>query len=512
MKKINKNIWLGTLALAMLNFNCTKLNEELYGSKFQKEGGATANTADLGGVYNQLNDFSNQANTYALEEHSTDEMMGPTRGTDWDDFGTWRKLHQHTWDPTHNQIYDTWNVLNTGVYRATSVISAASSNQIKAEASFLRAFFMFYVVDLYGQQPFREVTDDPDANPRVMSRKEATDYMIKDLEFAVANLTGGTPGQATKEGAEFLLAKIYLNKAVFYQNPASPAGPYTFDKADMDKVVLYTNAIINSGKYTLASNYYDNFKWDNTTASKELIFVRPNDPGAGQTASLENRTRMVEHYNTTPDGWNGFTTLAAFYSSFDDGDTRKSYVLPGYTDKTGQNVGFLIGQQKKYDASGNLVNVLDRSGNPLIFTPKVDLGYATEAQGIRAVKFPLNPANLGQSGNDYVFFRYSDALLMKAEAILRGGTDAATPVALVNSIRTVRGAAPLANVDLTAMLAERGREMYWEGWRRNDLIRFGKFNDPVDQRDVASPGYRVVYPIPQRAVDSNPNLKQNTGY
>ncbi|MCJ8208727.1 RagB/SusD family nutrient uptake outer membrane protein [Mucilaginibacter sp. RS28] len=515
MKKLNKKLLIGASALAMLNFSCTKLNEQLYGSKFIKDGNTAAGSADLGGVYNQLNGFSDQANWYALEEHSTDEMMGPTRGTDWDDFGTWRKLHQHTWDPTHNQIYDTWNNLNTGVYRATSVIAGATDNQIKAEASFLRAFFMFWVVDLYGQQPFRNVTDDPDANPMVMTRKAATDYMIKDLEFAVATLPAGSlanAGKANKYAAEFLLAKIYLNKAVYYQDPATPAGPFTFQSADMNKALGYLNDIINNGPYSLTANYYDNFKWDNTSASKEIIFSRQNDPNTGQNASLENRTRMVEHYNTTPSGWNGFTTLAAFYNSFEDNDIRKKYNLPNYTEVTGQNVGFLVGQQKTVDSKGNLVNVLDRSGKPLIFTPNVNIGYATEAEGIRAVKFPLNPTNFGQSGNDYVFFRFADVLLMKAEAILRGGTDAAQPLALVNQIRANRGASLLTSLDLPGLLAERGREMYWESWRRQDLIRFGKFNDPVDQRSTASAGYRVVYPIPQRAVDSNPNLKQNTGY
>ncbi|WP_158826756.1 RagB/SusD family nutrient uptake outer membrane protein [Mucilaginibacter lacusdianchii] len=511
MKKLNKKLLLSAGALAVFNLSCTKLNEDLYGSKYVDKGGA-ATSADLGGVYSQLNGFNDQANWYALSEHSSDEMMGPTRGTDWDDFGTWRKLHQHTWDPSHNQIYDTWNNLNIGVYRATSVIAKAADNQTKAEASFLRAFFMYWVVDFYGQQPFREVTDDPDANPRVMTRKEATDFMIKDLEFAIANQTTKDPGKGNKYAAEFLLAKIYLNKAVFYQDPATAAGPYTFQKADMDKALGYLNDIINNGGYTLTPNYYDNFKWDNTTASKEIIFARQNDPNVGQNASVENRTRMGMHYNTTPDGWNGFTTLAAFYNSFEDNDIRKKYNLPGYTDKTGHNVGFLVGQQKKYDAQGNLVNVLDRSGNPLVFTPNVNLGYATEAEGIRVVKFALNPANYGQSGNDYVFFRFADVLLMKAEAILRGGTDAAQPLALVNQIRANRGATQLANLDLTALLAERGRELYWESWRRNDLIRFGKFNDPVDQRETKSAGYRVVYPIPQRAVDSNPNLKQNFGY
>ncbi|HEY1023847.1 MAG TPA: RagB/SusD family nutrient uptake outer membrane protein [Sphingobacteriaceae bacterium] len=510
MKNLNKII-ISFGALILLNSSCTKLDEELYGSRYVDDGGAVSE-ADLNGVYTQLNGFSDQANLYALLEHPTDEMLGPTRGTDWDDFGIWRKLHQHTWDPTHGHVFEAWNQLNTGVFRATSVIERTTDNQIKAEASFLRAFFMFYIVDLYGQAPFRNPEDSPETNPRVMNRQEATDFIIEDLKFAEANLTNGTPGRATKEATQFLLAKVYLNKAVYFQDPATPAGPFTFSQEDMNQVITYSNAVINSGKFQLAGNYYDNFKWDNTTASRELIFVRENTAGESQNANAENRTRMVLHYNNTPDGWNGFTTLADFYNSYEDGDQRKYSAIDqeSFTARTGLNAGFLAGQ-----AFGpNATPLKDRSGQPLIFTPDVNINYATEAQGIRAIKYPLNPGNFSQSGNDYVFFRYADLLLMKAEAILRGGVDpmGQTPLSIVNQIRTLRNASPVTVVDLETMLAERGRELYWEGWRRNDLIRFEKFNDPVDQRPTESPATRVVFPIPQRAVDTNPNLTQNAGY
>lgn len=518
MKKFNHKIFrltiVGASVLYLFTTGCTNLDEQLYGAKFV-DTSSTASTADLESVYAQMNGFADQSNLYALEEHTTDEMMGPTRGTDWDDFGVWRKLHQHTWDPSHTQIFDTWNQLNTGVYRATVVITKATDNQIKAEASFLRAFYMFYVVDLYGQAPFRDPADSPDANPKVFNRKDATDFIIKDLEFAAANLASGTPGKATKEAAEFLLAKVYLNKAVYDQDPANPAGPYNFAKEDMDNVIKYCNLVMSSGKYSLAGSYFDNFKWDNSTASRELIFVRENTDQA-QPANARNRTYMVHHYNQTPSGWNGFTTLAAFYDSFEDGDQRKGMDIPDFTQKTGDRAGFLVGQ-----AYGpNHTPLKDRSGQPLIFTPEVNINYATEAQGIRVIKYPLNPNKIKSNGdietseNDYVFFRYSDLLLMKAEAIQRGGTDpqGQTALGIVNELRKTRSASALGALDDAALLAERGRELYWEGWRRNDLVRFGKFNDPVDQRSQKSDGTKVVFPIPQRAVDTNPNLHQNPGY
>ncbi|MBK0378408.1 RagB/SusD family nutrient uptake outer membrane protein [Mucilaginibacter segetis] len=513
MKKLN--ITLAACSVIALSLaSCTKLDEKLYGSKTPYVAG-NASTSDLNGVYAQLNGQASQSNTYALQEHSTDEMMGPTRGTDWGDFGTWRKLHTHSWDPSHNQVNDTWDELNTGVYRATQVVSTATDNSIKAQASFLRAYFMFQIVDLYGQAPFRDPAASPDDIPIVYNRSDATDFIIKDLEFAEANLAApsGDIGVASKAAADALLAKVYLNKAVY--KAATVGGPFTFDKADMDKVIEYANKVTAMG-FTLepAGKYFQDFAWDNTEQSHENIFGISNS--AARTVSNANtRWRMGLHYNQTPDGWNGFTTLADFYHSFEDGDERKGVDYPGLTDRVGLRAGFAVGQQY---GPGH-VALKQRGGQPLVFTEDVSLNFSTEAQGIRVFKyFPQpsanNTVNDDHATNDYVILRYADVLLEKAEAIMRGGTDpmGQTALQIVNAIRAPRGASALATVDATSMLAERGRELYWEGWRRNDLIRFEKFNDPVDQRPNASDKTRTLYPIPQRAVDTNPNLKQNPGY
>ena len=213
-------------------------------------------------------------------------------------------------------------------------------------------------------------------------------------------------------------------------------------------------------------------------------------------------------------GWNGFTTNAEFYNSFPATDNRRQADINGYTELTGFNAGFLAGQQFKYD-KGVKVKVKDRSGSDLIFTPDVSLFFSTESKGIRTMKYPMEfkDGNFNAK-NDLVFFRYADALLMKAEAILRGGTATGgqTALSIVNSIRARSGAAALTAVTINDILAERGRELYLEAVRRPDLIRFGKFNDPVDERPIKSNAFRVVYPIPNQAVSSNPNLKQNFGY
>ncbi len=119
----------------------------------------------------------------------------------------------------------------------------------------------------------------------------------------------------------------------------------------------------------------------------------------------------------------------------------------------------------------------------------------------------------GQRNHDWVVFRYADVLLMKAEAILRGGTG--TPeeaLALVNSIRVNRGVAPFATLTLDNLIDERGRELYWEGWRRQDLIRFGKFLEPGQVKTTPSEPRHLLYPIPSQQIAVNPNLEQNPGY
>lgn len=551
MKYLRNYIAPFTMFIALGVSSCTKLDVKLKAPNAEatQNAGGAPEASSLSKVYEQLNQLLGQGNSYAMDEHTTDELMGPTRGTDWDDFGTWRKLHLHTWDASHNQINDTWNGLNGALFQTTLLAESTSASPADvAAARFLRAYFSYIVCDLYGQVQHRPATAAADVIPDVYTRSEATDFIISELEAVIPVLpayNGSNRALATKEAAEFLLAKTYLNKAVFKQDPTKPAGPFSFDAGDMNKVISLVDAIAANSNLSISTNYWDNFSWENSTESTENIFVRPHSGGI----NVQWASAMGFHYNQAPSGWNGFTTLSDFYNSFEDGDIRKSDTLQGiftysgtsdhpvtdstiYWDKKtlstsyenilGRPVGFLIGQQRgpKSGSVGNaIVDLKDRSGNPLIFTPNVSLFFSTEAMGIRTNKYPLDPSTInatggGSSANDYVFFRLSDALLMKAEAILRGGTATGgqTALSIVNSIREKRGVDDLASVDLTSLLAERGRELYLEGWRRNDMVRFGVFNDPVGQRPTASDPSRVVFPIPNIALSSNPNLKQNFGY
>ncbi|MBP5998980.1 MAG: RagB/SusD family nutrient uptake outer membrane protein [Sediminibacterium sp.] len=514
-------IYTAAIAVSLGAASCSKLDEKVFGSKsIAAASSAGEASANLASVYDATNALMGQGNWYALQEHSTDELLGPTRGTDWDDFGTWRKIHLHAVDGAHNQLFDTWNGLNGGLFKATLVAEKGAAADQPA-AKFLRAFLATQVMDVFGQVPYRAAADGPDVIPAVKTRSEAFDWIMTDLDAAIAalpsNATITDSRKATKQAAQFLKARLMLNKAVYKADPKAPT-TFTHAAADMNSVIAMVDAITASGKFSLSANYWDNFVWDNHTKSTEMIYSRGGDGATqlGGTINVNWYTGMGTHYNQTFSGWNGFTTTADFYNSFPEVDKRRQSDIAGYTELTGFNAGFLAGQQYKY-TNGVRVKVKDRSGSDLVFTPDVSLFFSTESKGIRTMKYPMEyvaSSNSFNGKNDYVFFRYADALLMKAEAILRGGTATGgeTALSIVNSVRARSGAPALTAVTLSDILAERGRELYLEAVRRPDLIRFGKYNDPVNERAAKSDAFRVVYPIPNQAVSSNPNLKQNFGY
>jgi hypothetical protein len=523
-----KKLTLIAIAITSL-FSCTKLNEKLNGQLTEAEvnalsGGGAGGTPDytslLNSVYITLYaPWSNQNNIFALQEHTTDEMIGPTRGGDWDDNGDWRVLHAHLWDANHAHNADAFRDQLKTSFQATDLLRFNPGPQITAEAKFLRAFTNFAVLDNWDQVPYRENTTDPNEVPKIRKGSEALDYIIAEATAAITDLPDHGPTvpafKATKNAARVLLMKCNLNKGV-YANREAP----TFDAADMNKVIALADEIIAQNRYTLTTNYFDNFAPNNGTVSTENIFTLGNRDPAAPNAGLNGNGAMFNyhqslHYNSpvaAGGGWNGFTTLADFYDKFSADDKRREQSYPGVTDVHGIKVGFLIGQQ--YGAGG--VELLDRKKNKLIFRREVHLletdPAAIEQDGIRVVKYIPDYGDQFPTKNDWVFYRYADVLLMKAEAILRGGTGTqAAALGLVNQVRARAGLASLAAITTEALIDELAREFYWEGRRRNDLIRFGKFLEPWQDKTQSEPT-RLLFPIPNRSLASNPNLTQNPGY
>ena len=314
--------------------------------------------------------------------------------------------------------------------------------------------------------------------------------------------------------------KCYLNKAV-YENRANPV--YSID--DMNKVISLADDIISSNAFSFSAKYFDNFAPDNGAIGKENIFTLQNIPGSTPNNYLVLTWIITLHYNqifNVPA--NGWTVLSDFYNKFEATDKRRGVVYTSAgsppNPANGINIGFLVGQQYDYFMGDSLT---DRTGAPLIFTPEVkniETESNLEVTGIRPLKYFPDWQNLFSPDNDFVFFRLSDVLLMKAEAILRGGTGTNagpygnTATSILNAIRTdaSRNATALASATLDDLIDERGREMWWEGWRRQDLIRFKKFLSPFQEKDYVSNPKYLIFPIPDDQLAVNPNLKQNPGY
>ncbi|MEY3350835.1 MAG: hypothetical protein RIQ50_946 [Bacteroidota bacterium] len=493
-------IFFGAAVLA----SCSKL-EEKYRGGVEAVAESGVNVADvLQGAYNALNNpFQDQSRFWAASQHTTDETIGPTRGPDWDDNGVWRVLHSHNWDADHLFLRDTYRELLQAQYAASNVLALNPSAQQAAEAKFIRALSMWCILDGWDQVPVRKDLDKVTVLPEVLKGKAAYDFIMKDLTEAIAGLPNGPAIKANKNAARALMMKLYLNKGVYAGSRKTP----TFDAADMNQVISLADQIIGSG-YALDDNYFDAFGPDNSAKSKEMIYALENTNGL-RGGNNQSRWYCTLHYNQRPSGWNGFTTVAETYDRFEAADKRRTADYPGVTNVSGLKVGMLFGQQ--FDQNGNALK--DRKNNNLSYTKTVklkEIGNDLEITGIRVVKYPPDYAKEFPAENEYVIFRFADVLLMKAEALVRTGK-AGDGLTIVNSIRTKRGATPFSSLTLDNLLDERSRELYWEGWRRNDLVRFGKFLGAWTEKP-ASGDERLLFAIPSEQLAVNPNLSQNPGY
>lgn len=498
------------LFLILIAVSCTKLDERFRGELEQSNSGSITAAQLLTSAYNSLNGPFQLGDLWHAQEQTSDEIIAPTRGPDWDDNGQWRALHAHTWNADQGQLRGAFNGLLGAQFSASNVLQFKPSTQQAAEARFIRALSMAAVLDGWGQVPYREDLTNYKILPKTLKSAEAVTFIAGELNAIMNDLPDNVASSiANKNAAKSLLMKLYLNKGV-YANRATP----TFDAADMNLVITLADQIIGTNKFSLNDIIFDNFAPDNKIKSKENIFTLYNNAG-DRGGNVRGTVFSTSHYNMNPGGWNGFTTLSDFYDKFEATDQRKGiyYNYTGALPNPGKrvNVGFLIGQQ--YDLTTD-APLKDRKGNSLSFTREVKLketGDNLEITGIRVIKYPYDYATPGdQKNNDWVIFRYADILLMKAEALMRTGK---TPEALliVNTLRTKRGATPIISLDLNTLLDERGRELYWEGWRRQDLIRFGKFLQPWQEKPTDNPKF-LLFPIPSDQLSVNPNLTQNPGY
>ena len=393
-----------------------------------------------------------------------------------------------------------------------------------AESRALRAFYYWYIMDNFGDAPL--VTEPTSELPVKTSRKDLYDFIVKELKESFSNLptekNESNYGRFTLWGAKALLANVYLNAEVYTGDP------------QWNACIQECDDIINSGKYSLDINYSDPFKAHNEN-SLENILVIPYDEifATGfnyHLAALHGANQKTYDLVGSPWGAGAYKGIPQFIDTYDPDDERL-------------NATWLGGPQYASDRTP-LSGSYDLMGQPLIFVNKMPNGIFTgEAEGYRWLKYEVEMGARSELNNDLVLFRLTQVHMMKAECLLRTGK-ADQAASIVSMVRKrafkehpekaiVSGAqlqekscykyGTVENYVLTSQnqvypekfgrfYDELGWEFAGESYRRRDMIRFGHFTKAKWLSHEPNGDYKTVFPLPQKVVDTNPNLEQNPNY
>lgn len=482
--------------ITLLISACTDLDYVLY-DRLPEDAYTPDPVLGMVPIYKPMqNMIDDNGNWWFAQELTADGVVCPVRGEHWLDGGKWKVLHNHTWDNNVETVNKMWSLFYGGIIESNKFIETwedlADEEVVAislAKAKIMRAYYYYLLIDNYGDVPY--VTKFTGADPAPSKTAKATIFenIVKEIEDNIPLLPNTTPKTAVTKGMAYtLLAKLYLNHAIY----TGSEDPSYWEKAE-----IACDSVIVSAKYSLENDALAPFVTNNEN-SPENIFTIPFDEDNYQGFRLHMRTL---HYNSNQTfdmlagPWNGFAVQEAHYNTYENGDKRKD--------------GFLVGQQ--YTSAGQLLRDQAAENALLIFTPNIphlemsaDNSSVIQIRmsGVRVVKFEVKKGAKENLSNDFPIFRFADVLLMKAEAMIRQGKNGD---AYVNEIRNRAGLDDWSGVTLDQLLEERGREMFWEGHRRQDLIRFGKFNQAWWEKP-ASDASRRTFPIPQWAIDANPNL------
>lgn len=487
---------------------------------------------------------------YDYNTLTTDEAMIPIRGGDWYDGGLWNAMYQHRWSADDQSLYDTWKYLYKVIVLAnksldiisnkSALLSAAQQEEYRAEIRAIRAMFYYYAMDMFGRVPlvlssaeqlhsslFQGQTDRSSIFQFVFQELQ---QVLPSLPDQHSNKEGNYYGRITQPVVNFLLAKLALNAEIYMYDdwtqgyasrpkgsdihffvPASDASLRNDDKVDFRKLnawetcIYYCDKLAEEG-YVLESDDSFNFSTHNET-SKENIFTIPMDKNI-YTNQFHYLFRSYHYTHGGVLGWGSENGTCATIS------TMKANHYGEADEDARCKMNFVAGVVK---VDGH--ELLMDNGKPLEYQPFEVAQNLTNSKfvktaGARMAKYEVDRTSYMDGklqSNDIVLFRYADALLMKAEAKVRNGENGDEEL---NRIRA-RVGMPYRKATLDNILEERLLELVWEGWRRQDLIRFGKFTGAYDLRTPLqgeSSGYTTVFPIPQKCIDLNSELVQNKGY
>ncbi len=454
---------------------------------------------------------------FTVNNVSSDEMIVPTRGSDWDDGGKWLALHRQTWTPIDaiglQEIQSVWNDAFRGIARANLLLEAledltvANQATIVAELRTLRAFYYYMLMDMFGGVP---IVEDAELGEREKNtRAEVFQFIDAELTAVRADLPDNWPagdhGRLTKGAVDAILASMYLNAGVFTTDAPSAT---TYNSCTAVQVggqtacaaaIEAADRILNSGQYNLETDFTSSFVAGNFASPENILVAKfLNQDGLGLLVLM-----TTLHYNMyTPSPWNGFAALAETYNAFDADDQRREILLEG------EQVHLITGEPV---FERDLITRLN-------FTVGIiDATQAGEGEGTRNLKWPVDPARAGpHAGNDVAFFRLAGIMLIKAEA-----QNELTPGSGRDLLNTLRERVfdpdePITAADFAldprgVILQERLFELTFVGKRRQDLIRHGRYTAAWSFKQAGAP-HLVLMSIPQTQLDANPLLVQNPGY
>lgn len=474
------------------------------------------------------------------QELSADQDVLPARlGIGWVDGYAYKRWHQHTWTTEDDGVYQGWARTYAGINTCNRLLSQIEDKVIDiegddrenliAELKVLRASYYYILVDMYGNVPI--VTDFKDESlPKQSTRKEVFDFIITEVTNNINKLSetprGYYYGRLCKWAAHTLLAKMYLNSEVW-------TGTAQWQKC-IDECNIVIQFAEDSGEYILEANQKNPFLTKNEN-SKEIIFALPFDDiyvtdwNAFDFHMYTLAPENQETYKMLHRPWGGVCATPQFIETFDADDIRlkENFISgPQYTTLTGTE------PLMRSDEKGQ---VIYENAVPSIDASDVDDGF-------RWGKFEYAEGCTNVLSNDWPLFRYADILMMKAESLMR--LDQPGAGALVTQVRArafkgnpakatvtdaqLKGGSVYnygrrdnlvphtfeggADIQYGRFLDELGWEFTQEGRRRQDLIRFGVFTTKSWFSHDPSDAYRALYPIPNQAMLTNSNLKQNTGY
>ncbi len=495
-----------SVLIAFILGSCTNLDEEIFGSLspdnyYQTEEEALSSVA---GVYQKVSDVVSIGAAWRPSVLGTDEFWVPARTNGgWYDGGIWIEYSTHNVSTSNVLNSRAWTSIFGMIGAANAVIQSLeespNSDNLKgliAETRGLRAFAYFYALDFWGNVPiFTDARVDPNNLPSTNTRSDVYDFVVTEMLAAAQDLPSVTEVSRKEYYPRFTKEAIYTALATVYLNAEVYSGT-----AHWNDVIDMCNNVISSNAYSLEDHVVNCFLSTNEENCLENISAFSIDPnknaGSNQFILYTNHSLDKKKYNLSFGPADGYSTGDEAVNRYEDFDDRKTLIEygPQY---------YLNGDPLTYD-----------DGTHLVIIPIQNIRAAGNDEGYHVLKYsPIGTTWSGYNAdNDFVLNRYSDILLMKAEALLRNNS-AAQALPLVNEVRKRSNASTLASVSLNDIENERAREFIWEGTRRRDMIRFGSyFSDTWAFKTTVTPREKGLYPIPAEQITANPNLDQNPGY